>query len=286
MLGLIVVAPESGPGMRPDALLEPLLGAPLLSRAIAGGLPTTEAVTGVLVVPPDIVDKVRDEAISRFALDEVERVVGGGPDIKSALAAGLEALPDDVDRVVVQNASRVLVPVGLVDKVIAALGRSGVSAPAAEIPGAIIAEEDGALMPLEIRPRLRELQGPQAFAIDNLRAAIESGGDATDAAELAALSGVSVTLVEGDGDNRLLESAADVSRAVEIFSRRAVDYPFIYPKDLLPDDPLRKALEPGDDDFAEPTDSHEMSESSSPDFGETERYPAAPGPEENDPVGV
>lgn len=290
MLGLIVVAPESGPGMRPDALLEPLLGAPLLSRAIAGALPTNDAVTGVLVVPADIVDKVRAEAIDRFALDEVERVVGGGPDLVSALRAGLEALPEDIEIVVVQNASRVLAPTGLVDRVVEALGDGGAAAPAAALEGHIIADEDGTLMPLEIRPRLRRLQGPQAFSVARLKEALEdtSGGEVHDPAELLAKAGGTVALVDGDVDNELLRAPADVSRAVEVFSRRAVDYAFIYPKDLLPDDPLRKALEPGevasDGEFSESTDATDTvsddTGDSAPYPDETQRLEPAPGPED------
>lgn len=292
MLGLIVVAPESGPGMRPDALLEPLLGAPLLSRAIAGALPSNDAVTGVLVVPADIVDKVRAEAVTRFALDELERVVGGGPDLVSALQAGLEALPEDVTTVIVQNASRVLTPTGLVDRVVAAAEAHGAAAPAAEIAGQVVADEDGSLMPLEIRPRLRRLQGPQVFSREQLTRALEASaaGEPGDPAELLSQNGGTVALVDGDEDNELLLGAADVSRAVEVFARRAVDYAFVYPKDLLPDDPLRKALDPGasaeepkgDGEFSEPTDAAELSTDSEdgPYGDETARMEAAPGPDD------
>lgn len=247
MLGLIVVAPENGPGLRPDALLEPLLGVPLLGRAIGGALPTKDAVTAVLVVPADLVERVREEVIERFALDEVDHVVAGGPDFASALRAGLEALPEDVERVLVQNASQALSPSGLADRVVASLSSDGAAAPAAALRGHVVADEDGGLMPLEIRPRLRALQGPQAFTVERLRAALSDGQaeGSTDAAELVALVGGSVTLVDGDADNLLLEDEADVSRAVEVFSRRAVDYAFLYPRDLLPEDPLKKALEAG-----------------------------------------
>jgi hypothetical protein len=43
-----------------------------------------------------------------------------------------------------------------------------------------------------------------------------------------------------------VRDAADTSRALEVFSRRAADYAFVYPADLLPDDPLQKALDPAE----------------------------------------
>lgn len=295
MLGLIVVAPENGPGLRPDALLDSLLGVPLLSRAIGGALPVKDAVTAVLVVPADLVERVKEEVVGRFALDEVEQVIAGGPDWASAVRAGLEALPDDIDRVLVQNASQVLSPSGLADRVMASLSHDGAAAPAGPVRGSVVAEEDGSLMPLEIRPRLRALQGPQAFTVDRLRAALsDPHADAcTDAAELIAQTGGTVTLVDGDGDNLLLEDDADVSRAVEVFSRRAVDYAFLYPKDLLPEDPLKKALEAGepvmapslgdDDDDSTEQDSTEQDSTQTfemskvlPEGDESERFAPAP----------
>ena len=250
MLGLIVVCAETGAGLPPHALLDALLGAPLLARGIAGALPTDEAVTGVLVVPADLVDKVKAEVIARFGLDEIDRVVAGGPDRKSALLAGLEALPADVDVVIVQEGARVLTPVGLCDRVVAATraGSGSVGAVAAvTLHDVVGADEGGTLMSLDVRPQLRALQGPSAFKVATLKAALAAAteGDFSEV-EVCVKAGATIALVAGDDDNRLLRDAADASRALEVFSRRAADYAFVYPSDLLPDDPLAKALDPSE----------------------------------------
>lgn len=251
MLGLIVVAAETGTGLSPHALLESLLGAPLLARGIAGALPTDEAVTGVLVVPADLVDKVKAEVVDRFGLDEIDRVVAGGPDRKGAIQAGLDALPGDVDIVVVQEGARALTPVGLVDKVVAAvraLSDDNAGAVAAVVCRDVIgADEGGSLISLDVRPSLRVLQGPAAFKLGALKAAVSSSPDGEfSEVEACARGGGTVTLVAGDDDNRLLRDNADTSRALEVFSRRAADYAFVYPSDLLPEDPLQKALDPSE----------------------------------------
>jgi 2-C-methyl-D-erythritol 4-phosphate cytidylyltransferase len=249
MLGLIVLCPEEGAGLPPHALLDSLLGAPLLARGIAGALPADDGVTGVLVVPADLADRAKLDVVDRFGLDEVDRIVVGGPDRASALRAGLEALPADVDLVVVQEGARALAPIGLVDRVAAALrtvradGRPvDVAAPALAPPDVVVVDEDGVVVPLDARPRLRVLQGPSVWRVAALRSVVGSGS--ADDVEGAARAGHVVALVDGDGDNRLLRDAADVSRAVEVFARRAADYVFVYPADLLPDDPLQKALDP------------------------------------------
>lgn len=241
MLGLIVIAADTGTGLAPRGLLEAFLGAPILTRAIAGALPTTEAVTAVVVVPGDLIDDVK-QAAERFGLDEVDRVVAGGPDRKSALLAGLEALPADVDVVLVQEGARAMTPVGLADRVVAAARDADAAIGAVTIADLVGVDESGSLVPLDARPNLRALQGPAAFKLETLKAALSADG--ADEVEAAARAGANVSLVAGDDDNRLLRDDADVSRALEIYARRAADYAFVYPSDLLPDDPLQKALDP------------------------------------------
>lgn len=289
MLGLIVVATEDRPGLSAAELFEPLLGAPLLARAIAGALPADQAVTGVLVVPADLVERAQVELIDRFGLDEIDRVVAGGPNRADAIAAGLKALPDDVEWVILQEGARVLTPSGLVDRVIEAAQNADAAAPAVRLRGPVIADEDGSVTPLEIRPRLRELQGPQVFKAEILRHIFEGQVGKSDPAEAAALAGASVVLVDGDDDNLLLQGPADVSRALEVFSRRAVDYAFLYPKDLLPDDPLKAALDPGEPvgemevgtaRGEEDPSSDAEGNGSALDADETQSFAAAPGPDE------
>lgn len=251
MLGLIVLTADTGAGLAPRALLDQLLGAPLLARGIAGALPTEEAVTGVVVVPADLVDSVRTDVVERFGLDEIDRVVAGGPDRKSALLAGLAALPTDVDVVIVHEGARVLTPVGLADAVVKAARAGDAAIGAVSIKDVVAVDDGGSLMPLDSRPGLRVLQGPAAYKVNVLKAALENSDDAASATgaeevEAVARAGGTVTLVDGDDDNRLLRDGADVSRALEVFSRRAADYAFVYPSDLLPDDPLHKALDPSE----------------------------------------
>jgi len=245
MLGLIVITADTGAGLPPQSLFDSLLGAPLLARGIAAALPVSEAVTAVLVVPQEFVDRAKAEVVERFGLDEVERIVAGGPDRKSALKAGLAALPEDVDVVLVQEGARGLVPVKVADAVVAAARQGDAAVPAAALKDTIVADEGGSLVALDVRPSLRALQGPAAYKRAALAAALNEASDA-DELEVSARLGATITLTEGDDDNRLLRDSADVSRAIEVFSRRAADYAFIYPSDLLPDDPLQKALDPSE----------------------------------------
>jgi 2-C-methyl-D-erythritol 4-phosphate cytidylyltransferase len=247
MLGLIVICADQGSGLGPHALLDPLLGAPLLARGVAAGLPADTGVTGVLVVPADLVERVRTDVIERFGLDEVDRVVAGSPDRRAALLAGLQALPGDVELVVVQEGARVLAPAGLVDRVAAAAQAADAAVPAVDAVDVVAAGDGDTLVAVEQRARLRVLQGPAVWKVAALRAArAGADGDAHEI-DVAVRGGARVAVVAGDDDNRLLRDSADVSRALEVFARRAADYVFVYPQDLLPDDPLQKALDPTED---------------------------------------
>jgi 2-C-methyl-D-erythritol 4-phosphate cytidylyltransferase / 2-C-methyl-D-erythritol 2,4-cyclodiphosphate synthase len=246
MLAVIVLCPESPPrgfGLPAKELMSSFLGAPLMTRAIAACLPEDEGVTVVVVVPQELAERVKPEACDLFALDEVDAVVVASGGRVACLQAALRALPEDVDVVVVSDGSRLMVPPQLVDRLVAAARSGGAAAPAAEVPARLVAEESGSLVSLDSRARMRVLQGPQAFQVTALKQAMSHANDDTDIAEWLAADGQNVVMVGGDIDNFLLCSADDVSRAQEVFARRAIDYAFVYPKNLLPDDPLQQALD-------------------------------------------
>lgn len=252
MLGVIVVAKSETSALEANALLEDFLGAPLLARSIAGALPRATPAYVVVVVPPEIKDEVAASVVERFGLDEVELILGHDGDRASAIRAGLSAMPNDIEHIAVHDGASILVPAESVEAAVQAATEHGAAAPAIALTGAIVADEEGAV-PVDIRPRLRLLQTPQVFRRDVLDGALDGLEGNIDVAEAAAAAGATVILVEGDRDNFRIESTADRSRALEVFARRAVDYAFVYPSDLLPEDPLRAALLPqGETSDAQP----------------------------------
>ena len=155
MLGLIVLAHELEGSLAPSALMEDLLGVPLLARAIAGALPADESVTAVVVTNDELASRARPDVVERFGFDEVDNIVTAGPGLESGLKAGLDALPDDVEHVVVTMGGQVLAPLGMVDRVIEAARAQNAAAPACPVVGHVVADEGDGVVPLDIRPRLR-----------------------------------------------------------------------------------------------------------------------------------
>jgi 2-C-methyl-D-erythritol 4-phosphate cytidylyltransferase len=251
MLGLIILAIEEENGGAAFIPSEDLLGVRILARSIAGALPTKESISGVLVVPEAIVNSVREDVVQEFGLDEIDRVVRGGQDRWSSLQAGLEALPADLDWVVIQDGNRPLVPMGLLDRVLEAAKQGDAAAPAVLVKEPLgQLNPDGNLLGAENREQLRSLQGPQVYRRSALEDIVSQqkneGGQNTDVAMYAVTKGVQVALVEGDEDNLVIRDQRDIGRSLEAFSRRAVEYAFLYPRGMLPDDPLKDALAPGE----------------------------------------
>jgi 2-C-methyl-D-erythritol 4-phosphate cytidylyltransferase len=196
-VGAVVVAAGSGTRLaagRPKAFVE-LAGVSLLEHAVSrvrdGG-----AADVVAVVPAELVTE------AGRLLGDAARVVAGGEQRQDSVAAGLRALPPDVQVVLVHDAARCLAPAALVARVAAAVGPH---APAV-VPGLPVVdtlkEVDGAehVVGTVDRDRLRRVQTPQGFDRTVLEQAHAAAGDsaATDDAALVERLGLAVVLVRGD----------------------------------------------------------------------------------------
>lgn len=167
-----MVLPAAGAGTRlgpgaPKALRE-LAGEPLLVHAVRR-LRECPSVGPIVVAAP-----VADVATVITLLEVYDvTVVAGGAQRPDSVAAGLAVLPADVDLVLVHDAARALVPVSVVESVIAAL-RAGARA---VIPVVAVADTvkrvsaAGTVVGTVPRADLRAVQTPQGFARDVLEAA-------------------------------------------------------------------------------------------------------------------
>jgi len=150
-------------------------------------------------------------------------VVAGGATRQDSVRAGLAALPDDVDVVLVHDAARALVPPEVVQRVLSAL-RDGADA---VVPVIALADtvkevdESGDVRRTVDRASLRAVQTPQGFRRSVLERAHAGGVTAaTDDAALVEALGVTVTTVEGSPEALKVTTPMDLAVAEGILARR------------------------------------------------------------------
>jgi 2-C-methyl-D-erythritol 4-phosphate cytidylyltransferase len=175
-------------------------------RVVDYSLSTMTAVCDavVLVLPADVTGDG----------EPVAAVVQGGATRSESVRAGLRAVPDVAEVVVIQDAARPLASRALFDAVIAAV-RAGADAAVPAIPVADTLKRvagDRVTGTVD-RAQLVAVQTPQAFRASVLRAAHASADEATDDAALVEAVGGRVVVVSGDPRNRKITDPADLEIA-------------------------------------------------------------------------
>jgi 2-C-methyl-D-erythritol 4-phosphate cytidylyltransferase len=211
-----VVVPAAGQGLRlgggvPKAL-RTLAGEPLLAHACRRLSRAPSVGLIVVVAPAAELEAVR-------ALLPAVTVVAGGATRQLSVAAGLAAVPEAFDIVLVHDAARALVPTELIEAVARAV-RSGHDAVVPTLPVVdTIKRVDPAGRVLETVDRavLRAVQTPQGFRRSVLlRAHQTTPGEHTDDAGMVERLGLAVHCIPG------AEAAMKITRPVDLLIAEAM----------------------------------------------------------------
>jgi len=164
------------------------------------------------------------QSVAEFALlVPSAQVVAGGQMRQDSVRAGLLALPADVDVVLVHDAARALVPVDVVQRVLAAI-HDGADAVIPVVPLADTVKEvdgEGAVVRTVDRASMRAVQTPQGFRRSVLERAHAAGMTAaTDDAALVEALGVTVRTVDGSPEALKVTTPTDLAVAEGILARR------------------------------------------------------------------
>lgn len=214
--GAIIVAAGSGERLghgMPKALVR-VAGRPMVTwsaLAIAGA----QGVEHLVIVAPPGDERGIAAAIGDWL--PVHAIVPGGSSRQRSVAAGIAALPDDVDAILVHDAARPLVTSTMVDAVLLALdGHDGAIA-AAPVADTLKRDAgDGVIGETVDRAGLWGAQTPQAFRADVIRRVFGDADDAeldaaTDCAGMAERRGIAVRLVDTGAPNVKVTVPADLA---------------------------------------------------------------------------
>ncbi len=219
-MGVVVVAAGSGARLgadRPKAFVD-LAGATLLEHAVRGALSAGPDEL-VVVVPEELVDEARS-IVDPLPGSARATVVAGGAERTDSVAAGLTALSPAVELVLVHDAARCLAPVGVFQRVLAALavGAKGVVPGIPVVDTIKVVDDGGIITDTPARSSLRAVQTPQGFDRSVLTAAHAAGAAATDDAALVEALGHDVVVVDGDPLALKITTPADLQHAERLLA--------------------------------------------------------------------
>jgi 2-C-methyl-D-erythritol 4-phosphate cytidylyltransferase len=173
-------------------------------RSVADGV--------VLVVPSN--DGVNPTACPVEGMG-ADRTVTGGATRADSVRAGLGAVPDDAEIIVVHDAARPLATSGLFAAVVDAVRADGVEGaiPVLAVSDTLKRVVGEKVVATVDREGLVSVQTPQAFTASALRSAHRSGDEATDDAGLLERIGSAVLAVPGEPNNLKITNPDDLARA-------------------------------------------------------------------------
>jgi 2-C-methyl-D-erythritol 4-phosphate cytidylyltransferase len=198
----IVVAAGRGDRFGAPKQFCDLAGARVVDRSVTTAAASCDAV--VVVLP----------GATSWDGPPVDAVAVGGATRSESVRAGLRAVPDDAEVIVVHDAARPLASRALFAAVIAAVGDGADAA----VPGVAVADTlkrvDGTdVVETVARDGLVAAQTPQAFRASALRAAHADADDASDDAALVEAAGGRVVVVPGEPANLKITAPADLVTA-------------------------------------------------------------------------
>lgn len=225
VVSVAAIVPAAGRGDRlgggaPKAL-RMLRGEPLLVHAVRSLRADPDVGSVVLAAPADRVDAVTD-ALGTAGLGAGVTVVAGSGTRQDSVVRALTALPADADVVLVHDAARPLVPVGVVRRVLAAV-RSGADAvvPVVPVADTVKRVEGDEVVATVDRGPLRQVQTPQGFRREVLERAYAAASDLlTDDAGLVERMGVPVHVVDGHAEAFKITGPLDLLVAEAVLAAR------------------------------------------------------------------
>jgi len=232
-VGVVVVAAGAGVRAGPGEpkQFRPILGVPMLLRALRPFTGHPEVRQVVVVLPPGYAERP-PEWLGKLRGERLGLVAGGAQRVDS-VRSGFQALPADTAVILVHDAARPFVSRGTIDAVIAR-ARAGVGAVAA-VPTSDTLKEIGPGAPRPTprvartvdRERIWRAQTPQGFPRQMLHdayaqlagaAATANGGAPSDDAEVCERAGFPVELIP-DSPYNFKVTTADDFRIAEALAR-------------------------------------------------------------------
>ena len=218
----VVVAAGRGERLgAPDKVVLQLAGRPMLAWSLRA-LQQAETVGPVVVVAGSHTLEAVGWIVRNEGFTKVQAIVAGGERRQDSVRAGLAALPEGTEIVLIHDGARPLAEPALFDRCAAAAAESGAAIAAAPVSDTLKRVTEGIISGTVDRTGLWAAQTPQAFRLESLRWAMNvgSGESVTDEARLCEAAGLAVTVVPSSLANLKVTHSEDIAVAEALLRAR------------------------------------------------------------------
>lgn len=223
---VILVAAGSGTrmGAEINKLLLPIGETPVILYTLSA-LHRADCIDEIILVAKESEIPTFWDLVREYQCEKVTQIVRGGKTRQESVQAGLSALSEQSEIVLVHDGARALVTPDIILRAYQTACETDAAACGVYATDTLKeVTEDGVISATLDRSHIVQIQTPQAFRTDLLREAYqkasEDGIEATDDCALVERLGVSVHLVEGSGENLKITRPEDLIFAQAILAKR------------------------------------------------------------------
>ncbi|MSO70748.1 MAG: bifunctional 2-C-methyl-D-erythritol 4-phosphate cytidylyltransferase/2-C-methyl-D-erythritol 2,4-cyclodiphosphate synthase [Alphaproteobacteria bacterium] len=195
-----------------------LAGRPILTHSLAALRNHPQVSAALAVIHPDDL-KLYEAATA--GLDLLPPVLGG-PSRQDSVREGLERLSllPGVDRVLIHDGVRPLLPVAVIDRVLAALDKTPGAIAGLQVVDTLKRTDGGLITATVSRDGMWRAQTPQGFHLEAILMAHRksAGRELTDDAAVAEAAGLEVAIVAGDARALKITTESDLRRAERLLA--------------------------------------------------------------------
>jgi 2-C-methyl-D-erythritol 4-phosphate cytidylyltransferase len=214
-VGLVVVAAGNGTRMG-SPIRKPYLyigEMPILILTLQKFLSISSITEMVLVVHPTEIERTH-RLLEEYKMTKI-RLAIGGEERQDSVVAGVAALSDHVEYVLIHDGARPFVSPSLIERILIEVKQKGAVIPAVPVKDTIkVVNELGEISYTPDRRSLWAAQTPQAFSLSTLRTALqqarEKGMRGTDDASILEMLGYPVYITIGEWTNMKITTPEDL----------------------------------------------------------------------------
>jgi len=206
-----------------DKLFYLVGGRPVLAYAIEA-FQNCGLISEIIIVAREEHFDIIGEICKEYGFNKVSKIIKGASTRAESVINGVFAVSAKTKLIAIHDGARPCIDIEIIENVINTAAKYHAAAPATKIISTIKRVENGVISETINREGLFEIQTPQVFRTEIIKAALTNAArksvTVTDDCMAAEMIGVSAYIVEGSRDNIKITENEDLQRAESILRRR------------------------------------------------------------------